>query len=109
MLLIETSTAGRSSIDGSCRRSPVSGLTPGAKFSNSGPEGSTVRRGCGVGWMVAVGEGEAVGGMVAVETGGAGIGEDVSGVEIVGAQAEVSSPNKSQNRGNRFINLYTFG
>ena len=51
---MDTRTAGNSSSDGSCMRSPLNGLSPAAKFSRSGPEGSSIRCACGVdvaGWV----------------------------------------------------------
>ena len=104
-LLIETSTAGNSSIEGSATRSPVNGLTPAGNCSRSGPRTTGVRRGWGVavtvGGTVVVGDGGAVSVAMAAITVAVGGGNDRGGT--AGAQPKLHSAVKTNSRENFFI------
>ena len=101
-MLIETSTAGKSSSAGSSTARPVKGLTPAAKPSRSGPEGRAVSLACGVGAGVAEGGGKLVlvgaGTLVLNGVGDSpGLG-DVGRLAIPLAQVVVKIPHKSHSR-----------
>jgi len=98
ILLIETSTAGRSSMAESSTRSPVSGLTPAGNWFWSGPMTTGVSRGWAVEGTNGVPVAARVGTVVAAGAAGVGLAGEACGV-----QPAPSRPVKRTSRNNRFM------